>query len=81
MAARPIFALALSLESKATPKIVPASELHCLKPNNVAVPMEPKSSTDFEKGREYGRFVVLDGKRKLVRYVIFRMDCEYIWGA
>lgn len=29
------------------------------------------------KGQEYGRFVVVDGHRKLVRYIIFRLDCEF----
>lgn len=72
-----MYALALSLEAKANPKVIPVEELYVLKANNDAISLSPKSRSDFDKGQEYGRFVVVDGHRKLVRYIIFRLDCEY----
>lgn len=73
MSINPQYALALSLKSsKSNPKVVPF-----LKGNHVAVLLNPKSTSVFKKGVEYGRFAVIDGERKLVRYIVFRLDSEY----
>lgn len=64
----------LSQNEEDAMKILLASEMFKLKPNNDAVRLKPKHDADFNKKEEYGRKRVLDGAEQMVRHKILEMN-------